>query len=286
MTQKLIISEQWHQLLGQMIASIGDDSFCENLAAPCQLLTGYDSTVIVAFIGQQKPSLLFSNLNEQDESPTLGPYFNGAYLLDPFYDLYKNRAEDGVYRLKDIAPEEFFETEYYRSYFGNTRIIDETALSIKVSPEIHLSISFGLREGSTPRDFLIDELRTLFPIIAAACQQHWSRENQLAPLLTTGSAGEFGATLDIAFNNFGRDYLTLRECEIVRLILKGYSSKSIAQLLDISVDTVKVHRKRFHLKLDISSQAELFSLFLESISLVPLGGDQDPLRYYYQSQTI
>ena len=44
--------------------------------------------------------------------------------------------------------------------------------------------------------------------------------------------------------------------------------------------------KRFHNKLDISSQAELFSLFLEAISMVPLGADLDPLHYYYSSQKI
>ena len=44
--------------------------------------------------------------------------------------------------------------------------------------------------------------------------------------------------------------------------------------------------KRFHNKLDISSQAELFSLFLEAISMVPLGADLDPLHYYYSSQEI
>ena len=44
--------------------------------------------------------------------------------------------------------------------------------------------------------------------------------------------------------------------------------------------------KRFHNKLDISSQAELFSLFLEALSMVPLGADLDPLHYYYSSQEI
>ena len=60
------------------------------------------------------------------------------------------------------------------------------------------------------------------------------------------------------------------------------SNKSIAQLLDISVDTVKVYNKRFHTKLDISSQAELFSLFLEAIALVPFDADIDPLTHYLE----
>ena len=40
------------------------------------------------------------------------------------------------------------------------------------------------------------------------------------------------------------------------------ASISIATLLNISVGTVKVHRKNIYAKLEISSQSELFSLFL------------------------
>lgn len=287
MTQKHLLSDEWYQSLAEIVELIGNDNFSLCFARLCQSLTGYDSTVLIAFLSNQKPGLVFSNLSSQDETPTLGPYFDGAYLLDPFYDLYRKKAEDGIYRLRDVAPENFLETEYYRSYFKNTRIIDESALMVQITPEIYLSASFGLRDGSKPRELQIRELRKVFPILASAFRQHWSRENQLAPLLDSGTTnGEFGSTLEAAFSNFGRQYLTKRECEIVKLILKGYSSKSIASLLEISVDTVKVHRKRFHNKLDISSQAELFSLFLEAISMVPLGADLDPLHYYYSSQEI
>ena len=287
MSQKLLLSDEWYQSLADMVGRIGDDDFCTSFADLCQTLTGYDSTVVIAFVRNEKPTLVFSNLSAQDESPTLGPYFDGAYLLDPFYDLYKSGAEDGVYRLSDVAPESFDQTEYYRSYFKSTRIIDESALLARISEDIHLAVSLGLREGSAPREFKIQELRKLFPILLSAFKQHWSRENQLAPLLAAGeTSGQFGSTLEAAFSNFGSEHLTKRECEIVKLILKGHASKSIASLLDISVDTVKVHRKRFHAKLDISSQAELFSLFLEAISMVPLEDSRDPLHYYYLSQEL
>lgn len=287
MSQKLLLSDEWYQSLAAIITEIGEDNFCSSFARVCEGLTGYDSTVVLAFVRDEKPVLVFSNLSALDESPTLGPYFDGAYLLDPFYDLYRSGAEDGVYRLNEVAPDSFAETEYYRSYFKNTRIIDESSILVKISDHMHIGVSLGLRDGSAPREFKIQELRKIFPLLLSAFKQHWSRESQLAPLLAAGDTnGQFGSTLDAAFNNFGSEYLTKRECEIVKLILKGYASKSIAGLLDISVDTVKVHRKRFHAKLDISSQAELFSLFLEAISMVPLDDSRDPLYYYYSSQQI
>ena len=56
--------------------------------------------------------------------------------------------------------------------------------------------------------------------------------------------------------------LTRRELEIVTLILKGHSNLSLAAVLELSPNTVKVHRRQIYSKLNISSQAELFRLFL------------------------
>jgi DNA-binding CsgD family transcriptional regulator len=64
------------------------------------------------------------------------------------------------------------------------------------------------------------------------------------------------------FQNFGSGVLTDREMEVVQLILVGHSSASIALQLVVSISTIKTHRRNIYGKLEISSQAELFSLFL------------------------
>lgn len=48
-------------------------------------------------------------------------------------------------------------------------------------------------------------------------------------------------------------------------MLRGFSSKAMAERLKISPDTVKVYRRHLYAKLDISSQQELFSLFIQSL---------------------
>lgn len=65
--------------------------------------------------------------------------------------------------------------------------------------------------------------------------------------------------------------LTPRECEVVKLVLRGYSTKSISQSLGISPGTVKVHRENIYGKLGVSTQAELFNMFIASISAMPAG---------------
>jgi DNA-binding CsgD family transcriptional regulator len=56
--------------------------------------------------------------------------------------------------------------------------------------------------------------------------------------------------------------ITSREAEISSLIIKGYSTIAIGLRLYISPQTVKVHRRNIYRKLNISSQAELFKMFL------------------------
>ena len=69
-----------------------------------------------------------------------------------------------------------------------------------------------------------------------------------------------------SFDNFGRSQLTDRECDIAHLILKGHSSRSAALKLNISAETIKAHRRNIYKKLDLQSQAGLFSLFLNTIA--------------------
>lgn len=58
------------------------------------------------------------------------------------------------------------------------------------------------------------------------------------------------------------DTLTRREREVLDLILAGQQTRAIAQALFISVKTVEFHRSRIHVKLKVSSMAELFMLCL------------------------
>ncbi len=53
------------------------------------------------------------------------------------------------------------------------------------------------------------------------------------------------------------DRLTLREKEVLQLVAQGKSSKEIATLLDISVNTVAVHRARLMETLGVHRTAEL-----------------------------
>lgn len=83
-------------------------------------------------------------------------------------------------------------------------------------------------------------------------QQHWQQRSQR--LLPAAPQEEMATQIRDALSHFGASVLSERELEIARLILRGYSSKAMAERLAISPETIKVHRRHLYAKLDISSQ--------------------------------
>ena len=60
------------------------------------------------------------------------------------------------------------------------------------------------------------------------------------------------------------DHLTLREQEVLSLIVRGHSNKEIARILDISNRTVEAHRASIMEKMQVKSLAELMLLATHS----------------------
>ncbi|WOH36829.1 helix-turn-helix transcriptional regulator [Thalassotalea fonticola] len=275
--------EKWSNSLANLIENIGTQEFYPFLSDVLESISPFDDMVVIAYPESQKPFLVFHDLADKHKQTTLNLYFSGGYFLDPFYNLQSNVAEEGIYHLSDLAPDEFSESEYFKNYYAGTELKDELGFLLNYDQQCKVILSLGVRNKDnvvTEQD--ISRLKNTFKIVKALCHQHWQRVSLPFPNTEGQYEGEMGLQLSKAFKNFATDFLSERECEIVRLILKGYSSKSIAELLGISPDTVKVHRKHIHLKLEVSSQAELFSLFLSSLSLTEIGSDVDPLTLYFQ----
>ncbi|CAM5765372.1 hypothetical protein LMIY3S_01461 [Labrys miyagiensis] len=59
--------------------------------------------------------------------------------------------------------------------------------------------------------------------------------------------------------------LTPREIDIVKLVLEGHPTATIAQRLNLQRGTVKNHRLRIYEKLDITSERELFITYIQAL---------------------
>ncbi|MCK5879938.1 MAG: LuxR family transcriptional regulator, partial [Holophagae bacterium] len=135
MTGPYHASREWYYLLTELVRHIGRDNFHELLAQCLQSVSGYDSTFIVEFHWQQRPIRIYDNLVREFREVTSDPYVHGAYLLDPFYALFCDGTRSGQFRLKEIAPEGFFQSEYYRKFYFETQLKDETGLFIPVDDD-------------------------------------------------------------------------------------------------------------------------------------------------------
>jgi len=177
-----------------------------------------------------------------------------------------------------LAPEGFEKTEYYRSYFKYTQIKDEAGYIFHLPGDQFLNISlsrlaFSKRFDRTQMAILAD----ITEVMESICIAQWGGE---VKKLQAESGNQLPVQLDNALKHFGTAYLTERESQVVHLFLHGHSTKSIAERLGISPETVKLHRKNSYAKLDVSSQAELFYLFIDSLASLSNYSGGDPLVGY------
>jgi DNA-binding CsgD family transcriptional regulator len=74
-----------------------------------------------------------------------------------------------------------------------------------------------------------------------------------------------GATLDAYKRSFLVGLVSKREHEIICAMLGGYPTKVIAERLGCALETVKAHKKRIYSRLDITTEREIFLMFLEHL---------------------
>lgn len=242
--------------LAEAIARLDSNECPAALAALLETTGDYDSTVIAAFPESGLPIRLFSNLSPEDEETTLRPYFdNTYYLLDPWYNMARSQAVDGVYRLSECVPGDFRKSEYYLDYYAATRLIDECGIFVRLSKQIMLIAMLGNRgdRSSERKRGQLGNLRALFPCFRELAYRQWSSLSTI----TVGS-NENLQSLCQARGLVGR------EIEVTGYLLRGYSNKLIGRALGISHETVKVYRKRINRKLGTRSTREIYSIFFRN----------------------
>ena len=260
-----------------ILPEIGADSMPSLLVNMLKTLVPFDNAVIVHYQGGSKPQVHYNDMPPIEQESQIDGFVNGAFLLDPFYRAAIDRGIGGLHRLSELAPEGFKKTEYYRSYFKFTEIRDEVGYIVHIDNEQFINISLG-RLDLTQRfnRTQLSILEDIAPIIESICNLQWSNNEKS----TTEPISQLPGQLDSALKYFGTAYLTDRETQVVQLFLHGHSTKSIAERLGISPETVKLHRKNSYAKLDVSSQAELFYLFIDSLASLSNYVGGDPLVGY------
>ncbi|MEI4261011.1 helix-turn-helix transcriptional regulator [Roseovarius sp. D0-M9] len=250
------------------VDAIGTLAFMDALTQAVRAIVPFDNAMLFAYKSGERPRGPYTDISDAAEARiVIDQYLLGPFLLDPFYSEVQQGRVDGLACLGDIAPDEFFASEYYEQHYRRTRITDEAGVFLALPDSAVLVYSVTRRHGSpvfAPADLAV--LRGLAPLIAALTRRHWAGVD-----LGFGSQAGGDATPDpiaAALAALGETVLSQRQRQVVALVLKGHSTEAIALNLDISADTVKVHRRNAYAKLGISSQAELFAMFLDLLSRI------------------
>lgn len=256
------MSTDWNQQSALCLDALGTTAFSETLADGLRSVVHYEFTVIFGYIGTKRPLALFDDFTAERQKLHVDEYLEGPYLVDPFFLASTGDTPPGIWRLKDIAPDRFYQGEYFRSYYAQTGLAEEVGFLIDVDLELSIVVSLM----RTERKFSKAEFRMLTeiqPIVDALCRRHWSNVERTGRAEASEILNE---KVTDAFKTIGDGALTQRERQIVELTLRGHSSEAIGRLLAISSGTVRIHRRNVYSKLRINSQGELFSIFLQTIS--------------------
>jgi DNA-binding CsgD family transcriptional regulator len=249
------------------------------LLAALGAVTPYHVALSVAYQRVGPPNYVFDTFSGPRAKQAVQLYVAGTYLLNPVYNAYLAGLKPGVYMIRDLAPDDYFDSGLYRTLnirrhedeelgyrtHGWPEGMEEAVIAIALSGGrmAEISLSRIRSEGGFDTD-AIARLERAFPLIAAIFRRLWAHLSRDEPRSPTGGAS---GTIDHLFDDFGRGLLSPREREVAMLILKGHSSESIGYHLGISTATVKTHRQKLYAKLNLSTQQELFSTFLRGLNL-------------------
>lgn len=246
----------WHQTIGRLIEQLDEPNFWLKLTRQLKHIIDFDSWVVLVFSDKPPVVLAESPTADGKEDKLFKDYISAFYLIDPFYINNREKRKTGLYLLDDVAPEYFEQTDYYQHYFRLNIVKDELQLNYQIDSEKSLCLSLGSQYPFKKEQ--LTTIQLIQPWLLGLMKQRFNLEKSLhqadsKPLFTNNTS-----------LNKIQNLLSNREFEVSCLLLSGYSTKEISRKLNITIETIKVHRKHIYSKLGIHSHAELFSLFLQN----------------------
>ncbi len=271
---KLAVPAQWGAASAAIVAQLGAPQFPQLLVAAAALLVGFEYSVIFVYRGKANPVCIYDSLAAPLSRAGLLNYTQSTYVLNPFYAAYLSGLKSGAYRMRDVAPDGFFEHPTFANRQARRMSAEEVgyltdgwpagreelciALELPHGECAEISLSQQSAHGGFADD-AVDRLAPVIPFFEAAFRHYWrlARAGHTTPAPDT--------TTDDAFEAFGGKLLSPRERQLAQLLLRGHSTVSVALRLGISPTTVKTHRKNLYAKLGIATQFELFSRFRDAL---------------------
>lgn len=252
-------------MAGAVVAALDSPALPRSLADLLRHVAPFTYTVMFGYKGTRQPLDVYDDFPPGKRKIFVTDYQAGPYLLDPFFLAATQPVAPGLYRLRDLAPDRFYQGEYYRNYYAQTGLAEEIAYFVDLPGKASLVLSLMRAEKPfTQKEYTA--LQALVPFVAAIAKRHWAGLSaEFRNTAEPTAAGRQRRAVAYELARFGDGILTPREREVAEFTLKGHSAESTGQILNIAAGTVRIHRRNIYAKLNINSQGELFSRFLGTL---------------------
>lgn len=245
--------------LARAIAATGTETHVDRLIDLIGADIAHDLVTVTRYSATRKPEFV-KHRRFSDEM--VRRYLDDYYVFDPFYAAWRRERRVGIVPLKRLADDEVKRGRYIAEFLAQSEICDEVGILLEDGDDWCLGI-FLDRTTRPFRDGEIALLAERLPVFAAL---HALDLKARGPgfLRTAAPAGP-GAVprREPSIPDGLWPELSLRERELVQLVLAGHPTTTIAQRLGITVGTAKNHRRRIYDKLDITTERELFLQFFQ-----------------------
>jgi hypothetical protein len=173
---------EWNRTVAAAMEAIGSTAFPRRLGECLDAVARYDILMVFAYRDGGRPVCLHHNIDPTRAAVVIDDYAKGPYLLDPFYSAATGGSRTGVIRLKDLAPDLFYGTEYFKRHYARTDIRDEVGFLVRPTPAIAIvvSVTRAMTESTfSTRDMRM--LRAAEPVILGLAERHWRTGKATTP---------------------------------------------------------------------------------------------------------
>ena len=133
--------DRWHEHLALAIRRLRQPDFLAALVDAIHQLVPIESSMISLERKGHAPTLLYERgIAERFREAIIRRYFSRGYLLDPFCLAVEEGLPEGFYTLGEIAPDDFFQSAYYQTYYLGAGAVEDVYYILDLGPTEKLSI--------------------------------------------------------------------------------------------------------------------------------------------------
>lgn len=265
-----VLSRVGAEHLERLGRALGTPTFYQALLRVITSVLPGEFESITVYSRQAQPRLLHFAATSQEardhDVAAIESLYNSAFFrFDPFFRYWREVCTPGVVPLYDIADLMSRDELYMTSYMPAMHMKDDVVMFLSIPGD--RAIALGRERSWRYESEEVARLKLLYPLLSGLNEAHL-RDVNPDPGANTQPQAESKAPapppLDFsaAVDGFTASGFTPREREILGCILAGFSNDFIADRLEIGVGTVRNHRKRLYAKLDVTSEREIFTMFI------------------------